>query len=490
MKIVKRTENGVKIDVLLLIRFLLRKSWILILAALIGGAASFFAMKTLVKPTYKASISMYINNSTAEAQTSYITSGDLNASSALGNTYASIIKSNQLLNQVLEETGVTASLDGLRSSIDVSSGDGSAVLNISVTRRDPKEAAFLANTIGSLAPDMLTQIVEGSSVKMIDSALIPTKISSPNYRLTTIVSAFLVTFLVLILIVLREASRTGIYSEEDLQEWDVPVIGVIDSFDRSKKFKKNGTPVIALLKDTTPFYIREAYNMVRTNIMLSIAGKECKTILFTSSIKGEGKSITTINLAKTMAATGKKVILLDCDFRMSTIAQKLNVSNTPGITDMLTGSHPYKVLHLEDKYDFIPAGNISPNPSELLSSIEMDQMLATLKNNYDYIFIDTPPVGAVTDPLVLIPKVSGVVVVVRENIAQKPVLSRTMDALKMADAKIIGFCYNGRLMNRERLSKYYGYGYSNNHYGYAYEYGVTGETSEKSKSSKRKKQEA
>lgn len=160
------------------------------------------------------------------------------------------------------------------------------------------------------------------------------------------------------------------------------------------KFTKN-----VFLDNDTPFAIQEAYKTLRTNIMFSLPGEACKKLVITSSSQGEGKSMTAINLGIAMANNGSKVMLVDCDLRLPTIASKIKIDSKPCLTNLLYGmSTADKVIHhLPSGLDIIPAGDIPPNPSETLGSAQMQKLMNVLSDYYDYIILDTPPICTVTD---------------------------------------------------------------------------------------------
>jgi len=231
---------------------------------------------------------------------------------------------------------------------------------------------------------------------------------------------------------------------------------------------------INVLNEKTPFSIREAYKTARTNIIFALAGKPgSKKIIFTSSEPSEGKSTTSLNIAITFAQTGAKVLIIDCDLRKPRLHRYMGVSRKDGLSDLLVGLADVETaIHHHDEYnlDFIPAGQIPPNPVELLSSNAMDGLLKYLGDRYDYIFIDTPPVTTVADAASMAKMVDGYVVVVRHNYSIYELLEKNLESLKFAEAKILGFMMNDiKPMMGIGYGKY-GYGSYSSHYRYNYKY--------------------
>lgn len=226
------------------------------------------------------------------------------------------------------------------------------------------------------------------------------------------------------------------------------------------------------------FRIEEAYKSIRTNIMLSILKKGCKTIVVSSGSPAEGKTTTTINLAISIAQADQRVLLIDCDLRKPKMHHYFGVSNAPGLTNYISDSVKnngpktdlYSIIHRTEfpNLSLLCAGSIPPNPAELLGSEPMAEFLQQISRDYDYVIIDTPPLNVVSDALPIIRESDGVVIVVRANGSTHPEVQKVMESLEFIDAKVLGFIYNFAEDKRSRYSRYkYGYDYG---YGYSYGY--------------------
>jgi capsular exopolysaccharide synthesis family protein len=224
-----------------------------------------------------------------------------------------------------------------------------------------------------------------------------------------------------------------------------------------------------ILSNKTNFFIREAYKSLRTNIVFAAPNEGCRKIAFTSSVAGEGKSISVLNTAISFAEAGQRVLLMDADLRKPKLAKLVQRKATPGLTNILVNmSSIEQSVHKEvfPNVDILFSGDIPPNPSELLGHEKMEQLLQTLSANYDYIFIDTPPVGVLTDACVLSRLLDGVVFVVRQGRTDSDAVTSAVNQLLFAEAKVLGFILNG---TEAGGSSKYGYG-KYNKYGYSYEY--------------------
>lgn len=213
-----------------------------------------------------------------------------------------------------------------------------------------------------------------------------------------------------------------------------------------------------ILNKNTNFAIQEAYKSLRTNINFCIRGKKCKRFCLTSGAAGEGKSITLLNLAISIAQTGKKVLLIDADLRRPAIARLLVEKATPGLSEVLTGDVQEEEAIRKDVYqnlDILFSGEIPPNPSEILSSERMQELIETCSEKYDYILVDVPPVGMVTDACIVSNLLDGVLLLVWQNRSQKEMVRKAVSNLRLTGANILGFIMNGTMPLNNRYYKYY-----------------------------------
>lgn len=226
-----------------------------------------------------------------------------------------------------------------------------------------------------------------------------------------------------------------------------------------------------IVNEKTSFFISEAYKAIRTNLMFMITKKGCKRILFTSSAPGEGKTTTVLNLAITTAQTGAKVLLVDADLRRPRIHRYMDLHLRGGVSNVLGGfAEPSEVIKKTDyeNLDVVTAGPIPPNPSELLVSENMGRFMDELSENYDYIFIDTPPVDLVTDAAIISKFVDGVILVTRQNVTTTVIIDRAIEALEFVNANLIGFILNDVRSGQQSYRYRYKYKYQGKYkYGYS-----------------------
>lgn len=214
------------------------------------------------------------------------------------------------------------------------------------------------------------------------------------------------------------------------------------------------------LHQNLSFVAKEQYKMLRTNLNFVLPDDlKCPIIGITSSVRGEGKSTTAINLAYALAEDGKTVLLIDGDLRLPSIAKMLGYKNQPGLTDFLQGGDTkvYKT-NIHENWYVMMSGNIPPNPSELLGSAKMEKMLHMMADRFDYIIIDLPPVNVVTDALAISKLISGMILVVREEYVEKRELDNCVRQLKLSNVNVLGCVMNNAKDEKAAYGKYSKYG--------------------------------
>lgn len=211
------------------------------------------------------------------------------------------------------------------------------------------------------------------------------------------------------------------------------------------------------------FAAAEAYKLLRTNLEFSLpAEKKCKVIGVTSALRGEGKSTTSVNIAYTLAQRGGKVLLIEADLRLPTLAKRVRVKTKPGLSNLLAGqcggNETLQSSGLISNLWVMTAGDIPPNPAELLGSANMEVTVNALSELFDVIVIDLPPVTAVTDALVVSKIVDGMLIVVRQNYCDRGAVDEVVRQMRFVDAKILGFVMTGADTQKKGYKRYGSYG--------------------------------
>lgn len=243
--------------------------------------------------------------------------------------------------------------------------------------------------------------------------------------------------------------------------------------ERDRNFLEDSGENFETLGGNISFAAKEAYKLLRTNLSYILSDNnnaDCHVIGVTSSLRGEGKSTTSINLAYVLAEMNKRVLLIEGDLRIPSMHKKLKMSAGPGLSNMLVGRRDgsaylerqliRKVNNGEQNgFDIIFAGEIPPNPSELIGSRRMAELVKELSKEYDYIVLDLPPVTAVTDALVASKIVDGLIVVVRCDYADRNSLNETLRQIRLVNGKVLGFVMTCANSSSSIYSRKYRYRY-------------------------------
>jgi len=272
--------------------------------------------------------------------------------------------------------------------------------------------------------------------------------------------------LVLFLVILEFLNNTLNSPEDIKRHLHIPFLGIVPLHAAKNAAFQQGVVVSALEASHAPrSNISGSYRAMRTNILFSLAEAEPQVILVSSTVAQEGKTTTAVNLAIVMAQYGYKVVLVDCDFHRPQLRLLFGIKQDEGMTNLLVGNKELKDALFETEIPnlkVIPSGRNPPNPSEILGSKRMHFLLAKLKQDFDKIIIDSPPIAGVTDSLVTAKAVDGVVLVVRAGKTPRSIVGSAVESLQGIGAKVLGAVLNCYDITTD------GYYYSRHYYGYTY----------------------
>lgn len=487
-------NNEEEIDVGRVIQAVLNRAWLVCLVTVLCAAITIVGTYFLITPLYQASAKFYVNNKAGDSG-SNLSSGDLSTSRNLVDSYMVILNTKETILDVIEYSKSELSFEDIKEMIEAKAVNETEIFEVIITSPDPNEALRIADAISKVLPERISTIIDGTSAKVVETAILPEEPSSPSYPKNAVIGALLGFMIVVTIIVLREIFDVTIRSEEDINQCcKHPILAEVPDmtapskggsyYEKGKKSKSGAYATdgkrqrVSLLGKNVSFAASEAYKLLRTKLQFSFAGDEnCRVIGLSSALSGEGKSLTAINLAYTLSQLNKKVILIDCDMRRPTLAEKLGILKIPGLSNFLTGQCDLKDLlqecglNGEEKaFTVVTAGQNPPNPVELLSSTRMEAALIALRKYYDYVILDLPPVGEVTDAMAVAKKTDGMLLVVRQNYCDRIVLADAVRQFEFINSKILGVVMNctvesGRTYGKSyyrRYYKYYGSSYANN----------------------------
>ncbi len=421
MGIIKKRNNHKEMDLLLLIRAMWKKAWLVIMLAVLCGGGLVSGVYFFEEPVYQAQISLYVNNTTGAADVSNITYNDISASYMLLETYATVIKSKSSLEDIIELSGTSYTTDELAEMIDIDAAENTAILLVGVRNSNPETAALLANAIAESAADSLPRIVTGSSVKILDNAEVPKERQSPSYTKAAAAGAAAGIFLSALIVIRLSTRRKKMRSKKDLNETGYPVLG---------RFKLQGG------SDQN----RTEYMNLKTNIMYSLPGKHCKKIVFTSSSPDENKSVVVMSLSRALVDEGYKVLMTDFDLRNPNLTEMLKMKDRKGVTEVLIGASDAEeaIRHYSERMNALPGGTLSMNPLNLLKSGGIETMLEQIENDYEYILMDASSFAYPEDILELCRYADGVVFTVKRKTAWKQDVESALEMMKTNNVTVLG----------------------------------------------------
>ena len=440
----------------------LRTRWRIIAASVLIVLGTAAVMTITTQPVYTASAKVYLSTNAppapatagaqrqAERGTYVISRQDLA-------TYAEVLTSPSIMEPLRARLGVAPG-----TPVDVSAfvSDTTNMLVITATNSNPDMAARTANTAGPVLAAGATkfspllalnnQTVEATSV---EPASVPDRPISPDPQRNLALGGLLGLGLGTGLALVRHTLDTKVRGRSAIQELSGrPILGEIPLV----KSPEDGM----LTVEADPFGGHaEAIRRLRTNMLFVDVTTGGHSFVVTSSVPGEGKTTTTVNLAMAMADAGSRVLLLDCDLRNPSVAKTLGVEGCVGLTTILLGrAEPGDVVQQWGSTSLyvLPAGQRPPNPSELLGSEPMEQLFQKLAHDYDFILVDSPPVVPVIDAVLINRLTHGLILVVADDRTRKRDLASAINALETVDVPISGFALN---MVANHKSAAYRYGY-------------------------------
>ena len=485
-RMVEKHEE-VEIDLQRLLSALISKAWLIGIVSVVCAVVTLLGTVFFITPQYKSAAMFYVNNNSVSLGdvASSITSADITASRGLVQSYIIILETRETLNDVIDYAEVDRTYTELKNMVKAEAVDSTEIFRVTVTSPDPEEAEAIANAIAYILPKRITSIIDGTSAKVVEAAVVASRPSSPSYAKNTILGLLIGMVLSAGATVLWVMMDTTIRKEEDItQNCHYPILAAVPdmetpgkggysySYDRDKKhtaLQAGKKPV--LIGADMSFAAAEAYKLLRTKLQFAFADEnESHVIGVSSALSGEGKSLSAVNLAYSLSQLGKRVVLIDCDLRRPTLAEKLKIQKKPGLSNFLTGQSRLEDLiqrcgirNDENAFHVIAAGPNPPNPIELLSSERMAKFLQGLQKICDYVILDLPPVGEVSDALAVAKNTDGILLVVRQDRCDRNLLTDTVRQFEFVDAKILGIVYN---CVDETSGKYgkYGKGYYRKYY--------------------------
>ncbi len=445
--------------------FNIRNIVIMIAVGVIFGAAAFSYSRFVLPEKFTASVSMYVYNENTRTTEDKVDQGAITTSRTLADSYVIILKNDIVMEEVGKELLKIYSPEELGEYFPISEANGvkyvkgkyinscfsiapvneTEILEVTVTTENPQLSADMCNEMTVVAPDFLKRVIGAGSVEAIGSAVPPEAKSYPNNTANATKGFMLGVVLVIAVLCVIILMDTKIRDGESFKEkFDLPVLGeipLIASSESDHKNKKGKSTDNTTYVAAESFQATEAFNALCNNLMVTLSMNDENVIVVSSPEMSDGKSTVSINLAKTMANMGKKVILMDMDLRRPSIHKKLKLKNKNGINNLMCKTSDIEQVinkNISENLDVVVTGGISPNPSEMLGSKRMASIVEYCRENYDYVIIDSTPVNVVTDACIISKLAAGIVVVIRANETRFDDVKRTIENVEMSRCKILG----------------------------------------------------
>ena len=439
----------------------LRKRWRLVALCTLLAIGAAVAITWRTTPLYRASTQLFVAARDAADVNSLFAGGQFTQQRV--QSYADIVNSPDVANAAANRLGAGRSASQIARETSASAPLNTALINVSVTDPSAKWAQSIANAVSDqfalYAAELETpagSVTSPVKVTVVKRAGLPASPVTPRKKLNLILGLLVGLAIGVGGAVLRETLDTTVKDPEQLaKDLQLPTLGAI-AYD-------SDAPKRPLIVHVDPKSSRaEAFRQLRTNLQFVDIDEAPRSIVFTSSIPEEGKTTTTANLAIALAQSGVRVLLVEADLRRPKMADYLGIEGAVGLTNVLIGRvsladaiqpwGPDALLHV------LASGPSPPNPSELLGSQGMADLLRELEHNYDLVLIDAPPLLPVTDAAVLAALASGVAVVTRYGHTKREQLARAIESLRA-----VGVAVYGAVLTMTPIkgpdSYYYGYGY-------------------------------
>ncbi|WP_454860207.1 polysaccharide biosynthesis tyrosine autokinase [Promicromonospora soli] len=435
-----------------------RKRWTFIVTPVLACLLVVLVYSYSQPPLYTAQSLVFVSFSSAQTTT------ELNAGATYVQrqvvSYTNLVGAERVLDPVVEELGLDTGTPALRKRVTAESPADTVLIQISATDEEPVLAAKISDAVAqNLAKEVAeleTPVGEETSpvrLEVVRNAVVPTAPSAPNVRLNVAVALITGLMLGAGLAALREVLDTRVRSEEDVVALtDTAVIGHIPLDETAHDHP--------LVVQSSPHHARsEAFRRLRTNLQFLDLEGGPQAMVVVSSVPNEGKSTTAINLAITLADADARVLLIDADLRRPSIANYLGIEGSVGLTTVL--------IHRAELQDVIqpwgsaglfvvPSGAIPPNPAELVGSRAMAKLIEQVREQYDYVIIDTPPLLPVTDAALIAKMTNGALMVTGSGLVRRDQLLQSLGNLSSVNARVLGVVLNK--MNWEDTGGYrYGY---------------------------------
>lgn len=440
--------------------------WMCILLAALFGGGMFFNSYRSYSPSYTVSATFTVSTQNSSASIGgisvYSFYYDSTTAAQLASTFPYLLNSNLLGDMICEDMGITS----IPVKMNASAVQGSNMFTLSVTGKDPQLTYDILQSVIKNYPSVARYVVGNIKLTMITTPTVPTKPSnSTDYITDGIKGAVAGIAAGFMLIVIYALSRKTIRTKNDVKnELNCEYIGTIPQV-RFKKHKIQTDRSVLFTNDKAGPGFLESVRVLRNTFTNALDSKD-KIIMVTSTAPGEGKTTVLTNLAISLADYDKKILLIDGDLRNPSVAKILRLN--PDELNWHTETEKYKIADLEEyNISFMSIDNSDLRKQRFINNDNIRSIFDSVRDSYDYIFVDAPPCGLVSDALYIAQEADAAFYVIYQDAVRIGKIRSGLDGLMSTDVKIIGCVINGAVSGITGYGHNYGYG----HYGYGYRYG-------------------
>lgn len=439
----------------------LRARWIAIVAATLIGALVALGLSLLTLPTYQAKLQFYVTVAAGDSAAAAY-QGSLGAQQRV-QSYAALAESTDVSQQVVDVAGADLTAGQVAEKTVATAGANTVLLNVTVTDFDPERALDVAQGFGEILPEAINRLEtpDGggpalAKLTVVNPPTLPTSPVSPRTEQNVAIGLALGLLAGIGITLLVNALDRRVKSKDELESiTGKSVVGTIPF--RKNEDKEEGDEYIVPFRDGhSP--VAESFRRLRTNLQFLNVDDPPRVFVLASSVATEGKSVTAINLSLALAEAGDRVLLIEADLRRPLVVSYMSMRDEVGLTNILSGQANFDDVVQETRHegvDLLGCGPLPPNPSELLASETARRLLDELRQAYDYVIIDSPPLLPVTDGALLARITDGALLVVRANRTTSDQVTQAIENLELADATVLGLVTVANKPNKKGTAGYY-----------------------------------